>query len=166
MKGAKFSMQRSLSKDMSYCGWTKSCTTLKPWLKPLVIGIYKGLEPFPGFLGGANWISQPSAALDLTRKHRGFKLRSCNQSALLSRLKPVASRRTCGFDVPTGDCLKHTKCHSWLLEHMAWGVAHITFLQPLASEERISLRPGLIPHSIQPLFFSKTGCFLGFLMVS
>ena len=25
----------------SYCGWTKSCTTLKPWLKPVFVGIYR-----------------------------------------------------------------------------------------------------------------------------
>ena len=26
----------------TYCGWTESCTTLKPWLKPLFVGIYVG----------------------------------------------------------------------------------------------------------------------------
>ena len=28
--------------------------------KPLVVGIYRGIESFQGFLGGAKWISQPS----------------------------------------------------------------------------------------------------------
>ena len=27
-----------------YCGWTKSCTALKPWLKPLFVGIYRSSE--------------------------------------------------------------------------------------------------------------------------
>ena len=30
------------------CGWTKYCTTLKPWLKPLFVGIYRVI--IPGFL--------------------------------------------------------------------------------------------------------------------
>ena len=36
-------------------GWTKS-STLKPWLKPFLVGICRGII-IPGFLGGAKWIS-------------------------------------------------------------------------------------------------------------
>ena len=39
-----------------YCGWTKSCTTLTV-LDTLFVGIYRGIESFQGFLGGAKWIS-------------------------------------------------------------------------------------------------------------
>ena len=35
----------------------KSCTTLKPWLKPLFAGIYRGIESFQESLRGAKWIS-------------------------------------------------------------------------------------------------------------
>ena len=41
------------------CGWTKSISpTLKPWLKPLLVGIYRASNhsTFQGFLG-AKWIS-------------------------------------------------------------------------------------------------------------
>ena len=44
----------------SYCGWMKSCTKLKLWLKPWFVGIYRGIESFQGFFGGAKWTSQPS----------------------------------------------------------------------------------------------------------
>ena len=30
----------------TYCGWTKFCTALKPWLKPVVLGNYRGIESF------------------------------------------------------------------------------------------------------------------------
>ena len=43
------------------CGWTTSCTTSKPWLKPCIVVIYREIESFHGFLGGAKWMSQPSA---------------------------------------------------------------------------------------------------------
>ena len=42
-----------------YSGWTKSCTTLKPWLEPLFLGIYRGIMIHSGFVGGAKWISSP-----------------------------------------------------------------------------------------------------------
>ena len=46
---------------VSYCGWTKSYTKIETMeLKPLFVGIYKGIESFQGLLGGATWISQPS----------------------------------------------------------------------------------------------------------
>ena len=32
-----------------YCGWTKSCTTVKPWLKPWWVGICRGIDSFQGF---------------------------------------------------------------------------------------------------------------------
>ena len=35
---------------LRYCGWTES--NLKPRLKPLLVGIYRGII-LPGFLGGA-----------------------------------------------------------------------------------------------------------------
>ena len=39
-----------------YCGWRKSVrTTLKPWLKPLFVGIYRGIDSFRGFLGSAGF---------------------------------------------------------------------------------------------------------------
>ena len=38
------------------CGWTKSCTCLKPWLKPLFLGVYRRVS-IPGCVGGARWIS-------------------------------------------------------------------------------------------------------------
>ena len=44
----------------SYCMWTQSCTTLEPWLKPLFFCIYRGIESFWGFFGGASWSSQPA----------------------------------------------------------------------------------------------------------
>ena len=44
--------------DTLYSGWTQSCTTLKPWLKPLFVGIYRGIIGI--ILPGATWTSQPS----------------------------------------------------------------------------------------------------------
>ena len=38
-----------------FCGWTKSCTTLKPW-ETTVCWYLQGIRPFQGFLGGAKWI--------------------------------------------------------------------------------------------------------------
>ena len=35
----------------------KSARTCKPWLKPFFVGIYREIESFQGFLGGAKWIS-------------------------------------------------------------------------------------------------------------
>ena len=42
---------------MPCCGWTKPCTTLKPWLKPQRLLFFTGESSFQGFLGGAKWIS-------------------------------------------------------------------------------------------------------------
>ena len=46
----------------TYCGWTKSCTTLKPWLKPWFVGIYVGASNHSRVSEGwcVAWISQPS----------------------------------------------------------------------------------------------------------
>ena len=35
----------------TYCGWTTSCTTWKPWLKPFFVGISRGIISKPGSLG-------------------------------------------------------------------------------------------------------------------
>ena len=40
-----------------YCGWTKSCTTWKPWLKPF------GNQIMPGSLGGAKWFLSTHSTL-------------------------------------------------------------------------------------------------------
>ena len=33
---------------------------MKPWLKPLLVGVFSGIIRHQGFLGGPKWISQPS----------------------------------------------------------------------------------------------------------
>ena len=40
-----------MSFQMCYCGGTKSCTTLKPWLKPLFVGLCRGNRIILGLLG-------------------------------------------------------------------------------------------------------------------
>ena len=40
----------------SYCGWTKSCTTLNPW-EAIICWYLRGESSFRGFLGGAKWTS-------------------------------------------------------------------------------------------------------------
>ena len=46
-------------KSRAYCGWLRNpCrATLNPWLKPLFVGIYRGIESFQDLFGGAKWIS-------------------------------------------------------------------------------------------------------------
>ena len=43
-------VRKAATGGLPYCGWTESCTTLKPWLKPLFVDIYRGII-IPGFLG-------------------------------------------------------------------------------------------------------------------
>ena len=52
----------SVLKLAAHTGWTKSCTTLKPWETTclLVVPLEASSQ---GFLGGAKWISQPSTVL-------------------------------------------------------------------------------------------------------
>ena len=45
--------------SLQCCGWTTSCTHLKQ-RKAIAVGIYRGIESFRVFLGGAKRISQPS----------------------------------------------------------------------------------------------------------
>ena len=47
---------------LAFCGWAESLrTTLKPWESILgwyvLVFIYRGIDTFPAFLGGAKWIS-------------------------------------------------------------------------------------------------------------
>ena len=43
--------QRGPKRGSLTCGWTKSIShEMKPWLKPLFVGIYRGII-IPGFLG-------------------------------------------------------------------------------------------------------------------
>ena len=46
---------------------------LEPWLKPLLVGICRGIESFQGLLGGAKWISSV---------HRGGRLKTVNFKVL------------------------------------------------------------------------------------
>ena len=50
---------------MSYCGWTNSCTTWKPWLKPLFAWNLQGNHPKPGSKVVRNGF-RPSTILTVT----------------------------------------------------------------------------------------------------
>ena len=45
----------------------KSRHEMKPWLKPLFVGIYRGIESFQGFSGGAKWISSIHSRINQRR---------------------------------------------------------------------------------------------------
>ena len=72
-------------------------TTWKPWVKPWLVGIYRGIEAFHGFLGGAKWMSIHSAKgkWQPSRKRRELenagllvKLLKLNQLRSTSMFKP------------------------------------------------------------------------------
>ena len=57
----------SLDPFHPYCGWTKSCTTLKSWLQPWLVGIYTGIIRFQVAERWCKfWISQPSAGFGIS----------------------------------------------------------------------------------------------------
>ena len=78
-----------------YCGWTKSCTTWKPWLELVFTGIYRGIIKNQGFLGGAKWtLSIHSIRRDQTSPHpRAGHPRPS--------LQPPAAAWCCGRAAPT-----------------------------------------------------------------
>ena len=76
----------------SYCGWTKSCTTLKPWF----LGISRGIIRNQGFLGGAR---------------SGFRNHSMYLFGFPSpREAPHPCRLHQGLQLPTVACLNAGIC--------------------------------------------------------
>ena len=75
-----------------YCGWTNSCTTLKPWF----LGIYRNPQSFHGFStvnGGANWFSQQSTLIRFPRRNRQNNDRP---STFKGTIDPVVTHKSHG----------------------------------------------------------------------
>ena len=105
-----------------YCAWTKSCTTLTPWLKPLFVGFYRVIQSFQAFRTAVRNGFRPSTVgvrLFFWGGNRGFWLvkwlTRFTDASRLGTTGKIYLVRLPSVDITHAGYLSTTTMYGWLL---------------------------------------------------